>query len=327
MRKIASGKRRILGSNKGMALMMVIWLITLLMTMVLAFCLMTRANVYSAYATSVGIRGKYLAQAGLERAVAELYYRGVDRTAAVSEQVTDCWRTDGTPYTDKVGDDSYEVRVVDESGKIQLNALTDRTGVILTNLLVGNLGVSLEDAYTIVDSILDWKGKGELHRLHGAKSDYYMSLPVPYKSKNGPFDTLEELLLVKGVTREILFGAGETPGLIDFITIFSRDDKININAASREVLSSIPGITPERADEIMAYRDAREIQSAEEVEGLLKTSYAVAAPYLAMGGSNLFSIESAALGRDGNTRTFTIRAVIAVEGSASWRYLYYKSPA
>jgi len=319
-------RRSMLRSEDGVALMMVIWLIALLMTMVLAFSLTMRANMYSAHATSEAVRGKCLAQAGLERAITELCYKKAGGGGEAPKQETVGWRTDGRPYDDKVGDDSYVVKVVDESGKIQINALTDRTGVILTNLLV-TLGVSLDDSYTIVDSILDWKGTGELERLHGAKSDYYLSLPVPYKSKNGPFDTLEELLLVKGITREILFGDAKTPGLINFITLFSGNDRININAAPREVLTSIPGITAEAADQIITYRSIGEIRGAQEAEALLGNSYAVAAPYIRLEGSNLFSVESAAVGKDGKTLTFTVRAVIAVEGPASWRYLYYKSPA
>lgn len=326
MKKPVLRKKRIFASNDGVALMMVIWLITLLMTMVLAFSLMMRANAYSAHATAEAVRTRYVAQAGLERAITELCYRKINDGAEVSDRETERWRTDGRPYGDRIGDDSYIVKIADETGKIEINALTDRTGVILTNLLV-NLGVSLEDAYTIVDSILDWKEAGELVRLHGAKSDYYMSLPVPYKSKNGPFDTLEELLLVKGMTREILFGNSKTPGLINFVTIFSGDDRINLNAAPREVLVSIPGIAPEIADEVIACRDSREIRSAQEAEALLKNSYVVAAPYIRLEGSNLFSVESEAIGRDGMTPAFTARAVIAVEGPASWHYLYYKSPA
>ncbi len=49
-----------------------------------------------------------------------------------------------------------------------------------------------------------------------------MSLPNPYKAKNANFDTLEELLLVKGMTSEILYGNKEKKGIIDLLTIYSR---------------------------------------------------------------------------------------------------------
>ena len=85
----------------------------------------------------------------------------------------------------------------------------------------------------IVDSILDWKDADDLHRLNGAESDYYLSLPNPYRAKDANFDTLEELLLVRGVTPEILYGGGETKGIIQYLTL--RPDSsftINVNVAA-----------------------------------------------------------------------------------------------
>ena len=41
----------------------------------------------------------------------------------------------------------------------------------------------------ILDSIQDWRDSNEEHRLNGAESDYYQTLPVPYRSKNANFDT------------------------------------------------------------------------------------------------------------------------------------------
>ena len=77
----------------------------------------------------------------------------------------------------------------------------------------------------IVDSILDWIDTDDLHRLNGAESDYYQSLPNPYKAKNGRLDTLEELLLIKGMSPDILFGTKEQKGLIHFVTIYSTTTK------------------------------------------------------------------------------------------------------
>jgi hypothetical protein len=41
----------------------------------------------------------------------------------------------------------------------------------------------------------------------GAQDDYYMSLVPPYRCKNNVPESLDELLLVKGVTRDLLYGA------------------------------------------------------------------------------------------------------------------------
>jgi type II secretory pathway component PulK len=60
---------------------------------------------------------------------------------------------------------------------------------------------------TVADSILDWLDADDEPREYGAESDYYASLDPPYACKNGPLDTVEELLRVKGVTPQLLFGS------------------------------------------------------------------------------------------------------------------------
>jgi DNA uptake protein ComE-like DNA-binding protein len=58
----------------------------------------------------------------------------------------------------------------------------------------------------IADAILDWIDEDDEAREYGAESAYYSTLEPPYAPKNGPLDTVEELLRVRGVTPEMLFG-------------------------------------------------------------------------------------------------------------------------
>jgi general secretion pathway protein K len=111
----------------------------------------------------------------------------------------------------------YTIGITNEAGKVDINTTSE---LILRNLLL-NLGLDLDKADIIVDSVMDWKDPDDLHRLHGAEDDYYISLPNPYKTKNANFETLEELLLVKGMTPEILLDEGKK-GIIDFLTVNSR---------------------------------------------------------------------------------------------------------
>ena len=62
---------------------------------------------------------------------------------------------------------------------------------------------------SVADAILDWLDADSAQRPNGAEQDYYASLTPPLEPRNGPVESLEELLLVKGVTREMLFG-GDT---------------------------------------------------------------------------------------------------------------------
>src|SRR6476660_7950622 len=60
---------------------------------------------------------------------------------------------------------------------------------------------------TIADAILDWIDPDDDQRDSGAERDYYTSLDPPYAPRNGPLGSIEELLLVRGVTPALLFGA------------------------------------------------------------------------------------------------------------------------
>ncbi len=69
----------------------------------------------------------------------------------------------------------------------------------------------------IADAILDWMDEDDEAREFGAEFDYYSSLePSPYAPRNGPLQTVEELLLVAGVTPDLLFGIdANRNGMVD----------------------------------------------------------------------------------------------------------------
>lgn len=315
------GVRGITASERGIALLMVFWVLTILMVIVLSFSYMTRTESHATLVFKEGMEKKFLAEAGIERGIMELFYRNQNFSVEGSE----VWKIDGTPYTVQMGDGYCTIRIMDESGHVNINSVSD---IILKNLLL-NVGVQAEEADTIVDSIMDWKDPDDLHRLHGAESDYYMSLPTPYKAKNANFDTLEELLLVKGVTPEILYGSasgGEKNGIIDFLTVNSISSQINVNAAPKEVLVAIPGMTPEIADGIITYRQSKEITAAQEIQGILGGSYISMAPYIITGGTTTFTIES--VGYKGSGKAgYAIKATVILETNNKFRYVYYKNPS
>lgn len=304
--------------------MMVLWALTILMVIVFSFSYLARTESFSSLAFKEGWENKFLAEAGIERAIMELFYRK-QNPQNLGEEAQEPWRIDGTEQVDALGGGYYRVRLVDESGKIDLNLAPE---VILRNLL-NSLDLPGEDkdllVNTIVDSILDWKDPDDFHRLQGAESDYYQSLPNPYKAKNGNFDTVEELILVKGVTAEILYGNDQKPGLVDFLTVQAKTNKINLNAASKPVLLALPGMTPEIAEAVAAYRQEKEIKSLQEIAGLLGEAQAQLAPYVTVAAGNTFTIESRGYKKDGQAG-YGIQAKVTLEGNNQYRYLFYKNP-
>jgi len=309
-------------SQRGIALLIVLWVLTILMVIVLSFTFMTRTETQATLSFKEGTENKFIAEAGIERGIMELFYRNVYKGQSIEFEGSEVWKTDGTLYSSPIGDGYYTVRIIDESGKLDINTVND---VVLKNLLI-NIGVQDEEVDTIVDSIMDWKDPDDLHRLYGVESDYYMSLPNPYTAKNANFDTVEELLLVKGVTPEILYGTSERRGIIDFLTVNSKKSKINVNAAPKEVLMAIPGITPEIADTIIDYRQNKEIENILEVGGIPAEDVTLMGLYIDTSGSITFGIE--AVGHKGSEKGgYAIKATVMIAGTNIFKYVYYKSPA
>lgn len=127
----------------------------------------------------------------------------------------------------------YQVRVFDETGKISLNAEVLDEGNL--PIILENLGLDEEAASIVSDSILDWRDDNDAHRNNGAEDDYYEGLDRPYPAKDAAFDAVEELLLVRGVTREMFYGDGEFPALRDVFTTVHSSSRVNITAVSPAV--------------------------------------------------------------------------------------------
>jgi general secretion pathway protein K len=307
-------------TEKGIALLIVLWVLTILMVIVFSFSVMARTEIYSTLAFKGGIERKFIAEAGIERGITELFYREVYKDQTIELEGREVWKTDGTPYEGQIGDGYYTVKILDESGKVDINTASE---LVLKNLLI-NAGVKPEEADIIVDCIMDWKDADDLHRLNGAESDYYMSLPNPYRAKDDKFDAIEELLLVKGMTAGILYGGGEKKGIIDFLTVHSGTDSININAAPKEVIMALPGMTPEYADSIIEYRKTKEINDLSEI-GLSGEGIELIMPEIDTDGTETFTID--AFGRKvGEKGVYAIRATVRLEGGEKYKYIYYKSP-
>jgi Type II secretion system (T2SS), protein K len=106
--------------------------------------------------------------------------------------------------------------LADESGKLNLNVLSKLTGddeegqERAQYILMAIPGMTIE----IADAILDWIDKDEDERPNGAENSYYE--PLGYQCKNGPIESLDELLLIRGVTPQMVFGFdANRNGIID----------------------------------------------------------------------------------------------------------------
>lgn len=147
------------------------------------------------------------------------------------------------------------VRVTDEGGKIPINFPEGQFDAKLYPLLIQvltNMGVESEQASSIADAVIDWQDDDDEHRVNGAETDYYVDLPNPYPAKNKRLDSLEELLFIKGVTPELYNGGTDQYpiGLRDVFSIFNNTGQVNLRYASPEVKRVLFGLDDEELTQI-----------------------------------------------------------------------------
>jgi general secretion pathway protein K len=108
--------------------------------------------------------------------------------------------------------------------------------------------VDAQTASVLAERVLDWRDPSELHRLNGAKDADYRAAGFSYGPRNGPFQTVDELKLVMGVT----------PALFDriapAITVFSGRQFIDPQVAPRAALLALANMDETKADGMLAAR-------------------------------------------------------------------------
>jgi len=192
-----------LGDQEGVALIAVLWIFIFLFVVAFEFSTSAREEATAAQRFSDETLGYYLALAGFERGLYD--FLNQQNPAAQTAQAPEAKKNDpfdGEFHEEDLGTGAFRVRLVDESGKININRVNDET----LRRIFTNLGLDEARRVILVDSIMDWRDADDLHRPNGAENDYYASLSPPYSAKNGPLDSVEYLLWIKGMTPELFFG-------------------------------------------------------------------------------------------------------------------------
>lgn len=258
--------RRTARSKSGFALVLVLGVMVLLAILAAGIAFSVRSEMNIAGEFSDRIRARYLAHAGLQRALLELSMDnpGVDSYVETWQRL----RSDDEVLD--FGDGIFIVYVTDETGKLNINTADRNTLVAFFTQITGDS----ERAEEIADAVIDWRDADDEPELLGAESDYYLNLEQPYRAKNAPFDSPFELLLVRGITKDIFYGDAELgiPPLTELITTYSAvpnvDERglprVNINTATREQLLEALGdiLTEQEVDAILRYRDGTQQQGA-----------------------------------------------------------------
>jgi general secretion pathway protein K len=146
------------------------------------------------------IRARMMAEGALQRALAE-----IQQIQPGPSTAADDWASDGQGGSIQFlcGQDSFRFQILDASGRLNINSATEAQ--------LKRMPFTAEQ----VASLLDWRDTNKTPRTDGAKDDYYGGLTNPYLTKMQTFDSVPELLLVRGFTPKALYTPGSSSGTLN----------------------------------------------------------------------------------------------------------------
>jgi general secretion pathway protein K len=271
--------KKSLPDSRGVALIMVLWVMVILSVVALEFSFAMRTEITITKNHKEDLQRYAMAEGGVQRAIAELIYKHDPRTQQMKKTLSleeispeqQEWVADGRPYTVSFDQGSCEIRIMSEAGKININLVSES----LLRKVIGQLGLEGEARDVVVDSILDWRDPNDLYRANGAENDYYLSLKEPYYCKNGNLDAIEELLLIKGVTPELYHGKKGTQegeegttdrvGLKDLFSIYAPGEQVDINSATLLVINMVLGIPREVSQQMVKAREEKSFENQQDL--------------------------------------------------------------
>ncbi|WP_447585149.1 general secretion pathway protein GspK [Pseudoxanthomonas mexicana] len=265
--------------QQGAALLLVLWLVVLLTALVGAFALTARMEALQGRVGNRGAMTQEIARAGMEYALV----RVADRNPETH------WRPDGRAHAWSFDGHDVQVRIIDETGKVDLN----QADLPLLSRLLQALGQPPGDSDALAAAIVDWRDADNLSQpVGGAEDDDYAAAGRDYGAKDAPFETIAEVEQVLGMTPELY------ARLAPFLTLYSGRSQPDAAYAQGPVLVAM-GVD---AAAWLAQRNAGGIN-----------------PQLVGTGSGTYSIESRARladGREASLWTVVRAGASPVPGSA-----------
>lgn len=236
---------------------------------------------------------RHIAEAGVKRAIVEIR---ADETEGY-DMLNDPWGINEDAFKEIELDDGRFVSVKyttagtgedegeefyglsDEESKININTATVD---VLEYMFEELVGTTSQEASDLADAIIDWRDEDDEPEDNGAEDSYYEGLSEGYSAKNANFDILEELLLVKGFSKEIY------DQVAPYLTVYG-NGKVNLNTAGVTVMECL-GMRTSLAENVIAYRegddgrigteDDREFNSAGDAPALLSSKISLNAEEL-----------------------------------------------
>ena len=252
-----------LKSQKGFALVLTLLMISMILVVTLQFNRSVWSGLYGSSNLKEATRLRLIARSGFECAMVVL---SEDKEQNEVDTLQEPWaqsRELSLQSTALFENGHFMVEISDVCGKIQINQLLDDQGkwrpaqkdMFQRFLLSKSFGLDPDEVSNLMDFIKDWiDPDNELTRF-GAESGYYQGLLPPYSCANGSLASLDRMVLINGISEELLYGTREKKGIIPSLSVHG-DGKININTAGPEVLKALStDMDMEMVQDMIAYRE------------------------------------------------------------------------
>lgn len=218
--------------QQGVALVLVLWMVSLLTLMAASFSLSTQRNTGLVVTAQQRAQGLALAEAGVHYALSKL-----QPTLDVNQR----WRDDGRLYRVDLPEGQVRLAIFGESGKLDINAATEE----MWRALLYRVTADTDQAAMLANRIWDWRDTDDNKRPEGAEAADYRAAGLPYGPQNRNFQAQEELQMVLGMP-PLLYQRLEP-----LLTIYNPQNSINPQKASAAVLQWVVGLdAPTVADYI-----------------------------------------------------------------------------
>jgi DNA uptake protein ComE-like DNA-binding protein len=290
--RAAAGTAALRGRRRASILVGLLWCMALLSIVVISVLHTARLDLLVQKNYGDRIQAHYLALAGIEKAKALLYQDLRDRQRARKNHTGDLY-DDATDFKEvQFGRGKFNVfrpASESESGEV-VYGISDEESRLNVNYAAAEDMAKLPGMTPeIVAAIMDWRDEDHNVSPGGAEAEYYTSLKPPYLPRDGTIQTTRELLMVRGISNQLLLGDGENfPDLPDtneppaeasqtigdrgwdeFLCVSgwainvdaAGDDRVNAQSADEKTLSGVKGITQEIARAIVAYRGQNQLQT------------------------------------------------------------------
>jgi len=219
--------------QQGFALVLVLWVLSLLAIMAGSFALSMRRESAIIEGVKHSAETQGIAESGL--AIAELMMLDPDAHSR--------WRTDGSIYQIDFPNASVRVRLISETGKIDVNTANQK---LLTGLMT-HAPVEQDQQLKVLGAIMDWRDADEEVREQGAEKAEYKRAKLSYGPRNKRFHSIEELQMVLGINHELY------QWLEPRVTVYSGQE-VDLKVATKEVLQVLPDIDASKIDSYVQVR-------------------------------------------------------------------------